>query len=493
MQHASRVHPSGEQDVANASTEPVPDAAGRPPRGVSAAGFFALSFGAVVGSGWIVVLGQWLSAAGPIGTAIGFLCGGLAMIAIGLCYGELAARFPVAGGEFVYVLSTLGRLPAFIMGWFLTLYAIAICAFESIVLAWLFSVLVPGIQGLELYSILGSPVRIDGVTIGVVGVLMIGAVHALGVTSAIGFQQYVTFGFLATLVTLVVAGVSLGSMANWQPLFASRPNSTVALGVLWVFSSCAYFLNGWQTALHAIEERAPGVSVRDAVLAMVVGILVAALAYCGMVLSAAAAAPWPAMVSQELPAVAAFNALHPSGLIGVALVVIVLVAVVKTWNSIAWLATRLIVAQAREGFLPAVFARIDARSGAPRAAVVLVTGLSLAGPVLGRGLIAPIVNMVAICLALSILLCLAVLVSVRRSRPSFAGFAVPGGAATIAAAATSSALMIGVALVQPFLEQRGTIPVEWKLLALWLALGLVAWALFGRRRIHTVEGLSREV
>ena len=69
--------------------------------------------------------------------------------------------------------------------------------------------------------------------------------------------------------------------------------------------------------------------------------------------------------------------------------------------------SRLIVAQARVGLFPAAFARLDTRMGAPRSATWAVTALSMLGPLSGRGAVIPIINMVSICLALSIILCLA--------------------------------------------------------------------------------------
>src|SRR6516164_116108 len=106
-------------------------------------GYFTLAFGAIVGSAWIVVLGDWLRTAGPGGSAVGFIAGGVVMVSVALCYGELAARFSSAGGEFLYTLETFGRGPAFIVAWFLTLYSVAVCAFEAIVCGWLVRALIP--------------------------------------------------------------------------------------------------------------------------------------------------------------------------------------------------------------------------------------------------------------------------------------------------------------------------------------------------------------
>lgn len=87
-------------------------------RAIGRGGFFSLAFGAIVGSGWVVVLGDWLKAAGPGGASLGFLAGALVMVLVALCYGELAARSTAAGGEFLYTLETFGRFPAFLSAGF---------------------------------------------------------------------------------------------------------------------------------------------------------------------------------------------------------------------------------------------------------------------------------------------------------------------------------------------------------------------------------------
>ncbi len=451
--------------------------------GIGALGYFTLSVGATVGSGWVIVLGEWLGTAGPGGTALGFFLGGAAMVLIGLCYGELAARSPTLGGEFVYVLRSLGPLPAFLVGWFLILYAVSICAFEAVAIASLLVILIPATSGPVLYNVGTSSVHAGALAIGVSGVVSIGALHFAGVLSAIRFQNLATLAFLLVLAVLIATGLALGSTDNWRPLLYAADNRSPWLGVLWIFSTCALFLTGWQTSLHAIEERRAGLSVRAAIFSMVCGILVGALAYIGAVLAASAAVPWKSVLTKDLPAVAAFSALRPGGILGTVVLVVALVSALKTWNALAWWATRSVVALAREGFLPKALTRVHSTSGAPRVAVVFVTLLSVVGPLLGRAAILPIVNMGSICLALSMVLCLLVLLHRRRLNLESPSFTVPGGTATIVVALLASCLMIGVAIIEPLLRSHTEIPLEWKLIGLWASLGMIVWMTIGRRSL----------
>src|SRR5690606_29587526 len=102
---------------------------------------FALAFGSIIGSSWVVLLGDWFHLAGPAGALIGFAAGGLVMMLISACYAELTARMPEAGGEFVYSLHVFGPKVAFIVGWFFTLCLLAITVFEAIALSWMVQVL----------------------------------------------------------------------------------------------------------------------------------------------------------------------------------------------------------------------------------------------------------------------------------------------------------------------------------------------------------------
>jgi basic amino acid/polyamine antiporter, APA family len=460
---------------------------------VGRSGFFALAFGAIVGSGWVVVLGQWLKEAGPGGSAAAFIMGGAVMMLVGLCYGELAARSSTAGGEFLYTLETLGALPAFLVAWFLTLYQVAVCAFEGIALAWLVRTLFPQVALGTAYTIAGTAVTWDALIIGVSAAMILGLLHLRGASAAIRFQNIVTFSFLGVITILIVTGFSFGSIRNLEPLLPPRLGHSALLGVLWTFATSAYFLNGWQAALHAIEERAQNVTARSAVLSMVAAIGVSAAFYALVIITCSMALPWQSLVTRELPAAAAFRS-YGSGILGDVVLVAAIVSLTKTWSATTWIGSRLLFAQARHGLLPRFFGTLRPASRSPGNAVVFVTACAIAGIALGRSAILPIVDTLSICTALIIILCLLVLL--RRRRLAIAKerhFSVPGGVVTIWCALISASSMIGIAVVQPLLGARGTIPLEWILLASWGTVGLLVWFCTRKLRRRPIDIASLAV
>jgi amino acid transporter len=292
----------------------------------------------------------------------------------------------------------------------------------------------------------------------------------------------VTYGFILISLVLIGCGFTRGTIHNLAPFWTAQSSQDSWLaGSFWIFSSCAFFLNGWQTALHAIEERKTNVTARGAILSMVFGIIVATVFYIAIVAAAASTMPWRNLIGQDLPAIAAFRALGMNGTLGTVALVAATVSLTKTWSAMTWVASRVIFAQARLGFLPPFLARVDSHSGAPRNAIITVVVLTGVGVVLGRGAILPIVDMVAICLALSIILCLAVLLRRRHIDPATPSFVVPGGTTTVVLALIGAATMIGVALIQPLLRNTGKIPVEWVMLGAWAAAGLFVSQLHVRK------------
>jgi APA family basic amino acid/polyamine antiporter len=457
----------------------VPDNA--PRRVIRPAGFFALSFGSMVGSGWIILLGDWLKRAAPGGALLALLAGGALMALVGCCYAELAARLPRAGGEFLYALEGLGRTAAFIVGWFITLFLVSLCAFEATALAWLVTELFPAAHGQALYQILGESVTTDALVLGLIGAAAVCVLNLRGVQSSVAFQRVVTFTFIAVMFALMVAGIVFGAAKNLQPMFQTPDGHPWTTGAFWIFAMCAMLLNGFQSALYVIEERAPDVSVRAATLSMVGGIVGAAIFYAAIILAAGSMMPWRQILSAHLPAVAAFDVLSPSGIVGKVILLVSIASLAKTWNALLLMASRILLAQSRAGMVAASFGKLNQRGGAPANAILLVTFVSIGGMLLGKGALIPIINMATICIAMILVLALVVLLKLRRQQPESPGYAVPGGLTTILVCLSGAVLMAAFAFFGPILQNPGHLPLEWMLMLAWAVLGLGFSRLAARR------------
>lgn len=436
-------------------------------RSVGLFGFFALGFGCIVGSGWVVLLGDWLERAGPLGAGLGLLAGGAVMILVGLCYGELSSRVPMAGADYIYTRVAFGRATGFAVGWFLLLYLLLIISFEGIALAWMLETIVPHLKGATAYVSVGMPVTFEAIAVGLLGVGLIAGLNLVGTPSAVRFQSLITVIFLITAVSVLSAAATLGEQRG-VPEFVG-PDIAIWSGALWVFSTAAIFYNGFQAIPQVVEERADRVSFRALSSTIAVSIGAAAAFYSLVVVSTSVAAPWRWTVQQELPAAAAVQAAIPG--LGLVLLSAAAISVIKTWNALFITAVQTVVALSRDGILPHGIARVNGRR-AYVPATCLVATINIIGILIGRGGVTPLIDMASISIGLvMVACCIAVYRLRKRSGP--APFTVPGGNVTVAIA-TLGTLLMAVAGITVILLRSGP-PVELMLMVLWALIGAGCW------------------
>ena len=102
--------------------------------------------GSMIGSGiFIVSAGIARQVGSPALLLIVWLVSGLMTMMAALCYGELAAAMPLAGGEYVFLRESLGPMWGFLYGWATLLViqtatiaavAIAFASFSGVLFPW---------------------------------------------------------------------------------------------------------------------------------------------------------------------------------------------------------------------------------------------------------------------------------------------------------------------------------------------------------------------
>ncbi len=70
--------------------------------------YISLGLGTIVGIGWIIFAGIWLTRGGPLGAMLAFIIGGLLLISVGKAFAELAPAIPVSGGGLAYSYKAFG-------------------------------------------------------------------------------------------------------------------------------------------------------------------------------------------------------------------------------------------------------------------------------------------------------------------------------------------------------------------------------------------------
>lgn len=95
-------------------------------RTLTAANLVSLGIGCIIGAGIFVMTGQAAAQyAGPA-VMLSYVLAGLCCVFAALCYAELAAMLPVCGSAYSYAYASMGEILAWVMGWLLLLeYGIA--------------------------------------------------------------------------------------------------------------------------------------------------------------------------------------------------------------------------------------------------------------------------------------------------------------------------------------------------------------------------------
>ena len=308
---------------------------------------------------------------------------------------------------------------------------------------------------------------------------MIAALNLRGAQLAVISHTLLTYSFFVVVICILLLLLVNGSAHNTTPLFAATNGRNWWLGSGAIFAFCAYALNGFQTIPHAIEERSGNTSLRAIGWIIVGSICAAALFYCLVVIAASVIVPWQGLVSAPLPMVAAVRNLPHGETFAMVLLIATAASLLKAWNGVFMMAVRLLVAMARAGCVPAMFARLHPRFQSPAPAVLAAGACNIGGIFLGKGAIEPITDMSAMVLTLTYAMCCWTVLRIRRR-----GLRGEGGNSTRRGAATwliwlalgGSTLMAACAFLTPFWQQPG-FPLEYRLLIAWGLMGYIVWRL----------------
>jgi len=335
-------------------------AAAAPRRHLGVRHAVALCVGMVVGAGIFKtspVVAQSLSGEGALYLA--WALGGVLSFIGALCFAEMAAAFPDAGGDYRFLRLAFGDRVGFLFAW--SRFAV-IHTGSMALLAFVFS----DYMGQVLP--LGEAGRAG---LAAASVLLLTALNLRGVRAGLGTQLGLMGVVLAGLLALVLAGIFMA----WQ---GAAPAQTVVVprandwGTALVFVLFAY--GGWSDAATLSAELRDG--RRGIVRALVVGLATVSALYLavhwaylrGLGLDGLARSEAPAAELMRL----AFGA--PGEWLMVAVVASAAIAVM---NALLIAGARTTYAAARDWARVAGLGRWDAARGTPRAAVLAMGGVAL--------------------------------------------------------------------------------------------------------------------
>lgn len=439
---------------------------------------FTLAFGSIIGVGWMIVAGTWISDAGPGGAALGFIGGGLIIVLVGMCYAEIGSMYPVSGGEVAYTYSIYGFKSSFVVAWFLALAYTASVPFEFAAVGWVTTILAPEMKGAKLYSLYGYDVYTGALVVGVFIACVIGIANYRGVKAAARLQDFLTYSLI--VVSLVFVGFALvnGDPENLRPLFSTSGNRTVFAGFLVVLVTTPMWYAGFDIISQAMGEKSDSASMHHLGGVIALAILASAVFYCLIILAAGIAIPRSVLEAMDFPVAGALEVAFRSPLGGKLVMCAGLLGLVTTWNAFFLGSSRLIFAMGRAHMLPPWLGYVHPKYGTPSNAVVFVFGISFFTGFLGREVIALVIDINSLVFALTFLIiCVGVLLLRFRAPDMVRPYRAPSLLVPILASLLMAWLVWMLLAADIRTMIAGGFPLHWLVIAVWSILGLLFWRL----------------
>ena len=355
-------------------------------RKLTLANYFALGFGTMIGTGWVVLMDDWLARGGPLGAMLGFGLGGILLLPVGYIYGQWVRRLPDAAGEAAYTAQVFPPLVSFFTGWIMLLAYFIVCPWEAVVVGKLAAYIFPQLDTFELYRVAGQPVFLPRLVLGLAVTLLLTFLNYRGIRASATFQSWATSCVLAIFLLLVLISARTGSTANLKPLFAHAPLASVFLALQIV----PYFVTGFESVPKAAEEAHPGFPPQDFFKAISMALVVGAGFYVLAVGAVCYIAPWQRLLGRRFATAIAFeHGTHSVWLVRVILA-ICLLALFQIFNGNFVASTRLVFAFGRRGTIHPAFASIHPNYLSPTVAIFGVTLGTLVGLLLGDAILVPV-------------------------------------------------------------------------------------------------------
>jgi len=434
----------------------------------------AIGIGGIIGVGVFVLAGQQAAVnAGPA-VAISFLIAGIASAAAALCYAEFAGLIPVTGSAYTYGYATLGEFVAWLIGWDLLLEYALIVAVVAI-----------GWSGYVQSLLDAAGIHLPDWARGAIGTGegRVFNVIAAGVTLAVAALLVMRTEWGARFNTLIVAikvlaviivigvGVFFIEPANWHPFIPERvvgPDGVGHFGFKGVATAAAvvfFAVFGYDTLTTAAEESKN--PQRDLPRAVLLSLGISMVFYLAVSLILTGMVPY-ANLNTDAPVADAFKS-RGLGWIAVIISVSAVVGIASVLFAFMLGAARIWFALARDGLLPAWFAKVHPSYGTPhRPTIVLGVFTALVAGFFPLGEVARLVNIGV--LSAFIVICASVILLRMRKPDLPRTFRTPW---------VPVVPLIGIAFSIWLLSELAL--VTWMVFLIWVAIGLAVYFGYGIR------------
>lgn len=315
--------------------------------------------GIIIGAGIFSLIGK---AAGMAGNSlwISFLISALISIFTGFSYAELAAMYPKAGAEFVYVKKAYGsEFWAFIIGWLLIFALTAGTATVALAFSGYF---------LEIFNFLKF---LPNQLIAILLIAILSFLNFRGIKESSRFNILFIALVIGSLFFIIVLGLPK-IFSSTSKLFEAPQGIT---GVLSATTLVFFAYLGFEDIANLSEETKNPRKIIP--LALIFSIIITTVIYCLVSISALSLAGWKELSNSQAPlALAASRVLGEKAFLFVSFSAIF--ATLGTSLGLLIANSRMIYGIAKENCLPKFLSRIHEKNKTPHFAILLTMLLSSA-------------------------------------------------------------------------------------------------------------------
>ncbi len=328
-----------------------------------------------VGADIYVVLGVIILFAG-LASPFAFLFAAVVYVCTGLCYAELATKYPVAGGGQYYAMKAFGKIHGFVAGWGLMLgYTVDIALFSLATVGYL-AVLAKSFIPSFLLTV---PPYYAIVAIILIVVLLV--LNLVGIRYSSKFNELIVAADLATVSLFIALGLpsilGSGALARWAESIPSVFQTGI-FGLGANYSTFVYALSlatasyiGIESISQAAEEtKTPSRVIPRATKAAIIAVVAVAISLS--ILSVTITPFQDVAKNSTSPAVTIAGALPFIGPVFAVWVALMgtLVCYVSTNTGVIGV-SRVTFSMSRLGLMPKGFSRISTRFRTPYVTIVI--------------------------------------------------------------------------------------------------------------------------
>jgi APA family basic amino acid/polyamine antiporter len=435
---------------------------------------FALAFGTMIGTGWLVLMDDWLGRGGPAGAALGFAIGGIILLPVGYVYGQWVKRLPDAAGEAAYTAQVFPPIVSYFTGWMMLLAYFIVCPWEAVALGKIAAYIFPALDSFPLYRVAGQPVFLPRLILGIALTLLLATINYRGIRLSANFQK--TMSSMVLLIFVALAGISTvrGAPANLHPVFHATPFLSIVLTLQIV----PYFMTGFESAPKYAEEANPDFRQTSYMHAIGLALGVGALFYALCILAVGYITPWQSLLGKRFATAFAFESALGKHWPVQLILVMALFGLFQCFNGNFAASTRLLFAYARRGTVAPAFASIHTRFSTPSIAIIGITVGTLVGLLLGDSILVPVTEVGSMASALGWLAACLSFWLVESRTPHQLSEPAAGRRAPRILTRAITALGICVSLLLLLMKLVPAFPghftrAEWIALAVWMLMGLL--------------------